>query len=460
MDNNNKHIDDIIREKFAAFAPTPPPHVWAGIEKGVSAKPVVFFNTSIKFISAATLIILALLSSIYFFTPFFDDTSLNGSTQNISDINTPLITENNNITSADENSSEVTIQEEVITETIVDEPTISETKDHKVIAEVQYSDPVKVNSEELIENRKESTTKIESNNSFAYTDLSLQYETDNSKLSIITLRKSIFICPDIGSNLLSNANISDRNSLPQISVPNPVNEGSNSHWKIGYYLSPELSISDFDSVQILNSYTLSVEPSYTINDHWFFRFGVGLSYVRDRGFANISYITNEYMGSYDDVYEITFDTISGNIVPVYHTKTVEIWDTVQHVSVSDVTNKYLYLQIPALFGYYNKKAGSKIGWYLFGGPAFNLKVGSWIDDPKPDEKDADIIDLQNNLPKRSGSYMQLWLGAGIEYEINRKLSMAFEPGYRYYFKSIYSSPYSPTSSSGFSLRIGLVYKLK
>ena len=95
-----------------------------------------------------------------------------------------------------------------------------------------------------------------------------------------------------------------------------------------------------------------------------------------------------------------------------------------------------------------------------GGPTFNVKIASWIDNPKPEDKDAEIINLHNNLPVRSNSYLQLWIGAGLEYKLNKKMSFTVEPIYKYYFKSIYNDSYISTPSMGITLRVGLVYKIK
>ena len=447
MDNNNNHIDKLIKEKFDAFTPTPPSHIWAGIEKGINAKPATYFSRNKRSIAISTIVLLALITSIILFKPFFIGTSNNELQQSTTKKNIVLSSDN----------KEVTLKPELISNNSNQENSISDT------------DIIKTKNLKVSENQTTKNTILNSNESnFKQTKL-IDESNSNSeivqsnsynKLSIIKLKQSALVQYEINNNIYYSKQQGYTSSTQEGLLTLGTESNSNSHWRISYFITPEISISDFDSVQILNSYTLSIEPTYFISKNWFVRFGAGFSFVRDRGFAQITYLTNDYMGSYDDVYDITFDTISGNITPVYHTKTVEVWDSVRHISVSEVTNKYIYIQIPALFGYYHNRPGSDISWYFMGGPAFNLRIGGWIDDPKPDAKDADIIDLQNNLPVRSNNYFQLWLGAGIEYKVNKKLSIAIEPNYRYYFKSIYSDPYNTTSSSGVSLRVGLVYKIK
>ncbi len=450
MSKSDKHIDNIIREKFEHFTPSPPEHIWAGIESGLNLTPVIPFYKNKRFITASVIVLLALLISMVLISPMSFKANDSSSVQSFST--------NESVASvSDEN-------EETVINTVVDEVPEAgnaEVQNVIVVAESKSSDVQSADYEagDNIVDEKQLVVDSQDEPQLDYKQSFNQISTTKN-IDFIKLKKSVFVCPQVYNKKYYPETYSYVPSPIDGVVLQPEKNTIGSRWKVGYYLSPELSLSNFDSVQILNSYTLSVEPSYFISEHWFVRFGAGLSYVSDRGFAKINYVTNDYMGSYDDVYDVTFDTTGGTVIPIYHTKTVEVWDSVHHISVSDVTNKYIYLQIPALFGYHSKIIGSNISWYVMGGPAFNIKVSSWIDNPKPDAEDADIISLQNNLPIRSNNYFQLWLGAGIEYQVNKKLSLAIEPGYRYYFNSIYSNSYPATSLSSVNLRVGLVYLIK
>ncbi len=452
MTNSNKHIDKIFKGKFNDYAPVPPEHVWKNIEQNLNSQSSGFSNIKTKTVIAILLVLMLLVASYFLINPL-SFTSI--STNKVQKI---FVDENYIPSTKKETSTKAKNESHTLTEnTIADKlSSIQAIREHQMITnekkttnEIVLSKPVnkyssKVNLTESSSSDNKSTKQVNLLN----------------KLSVIKL-KQIFtvnyhegyecIAPKYNRNNLLNSNTESEKVKY-----NPVN----SHWKIGYYLSPELSISNFDSVEILNTYSLNVEPTYFVGENWFLRFGAGVSYVSDRGFAKINFITNDYIGSYNDVYDVTFDTASGTVTPIYHTKSVEVWDSIHHVSVSDVTNKYIYIQIPALFGYYFNKAGSKIGWYFVGGPVFNFKVYSHIDNPTPDAVDADIISLQNNLPQRAGNYIQLWLGVGVEYHVNKKLSIAVEPQYRHYFKSIYNAEYKSTSISTISVRVGLVYSIK
>lgn len=441
MDNNNIHIDKLIKEKIEQFSPAPPDHIWAGIEKGIRVDKSNQFFRRRWFIAAAIIVLFGLIATLLFIEPISFGTSDSVTEKAVNNETDNSSTQSNLEYSLDNEKDNIKISEDIEDTEIEKSP----------ISEVHISGISNTNAEiksEIVQKRK----------SIKITEQHNQYEI--SSIDIIETRRSSYLYDGVNSEDYQPENRETEFPPPEELSIEPSNDLSYQRWKTSYYITPELSISHFDSVEILNSYSLNIEPTYFLNENWFLRFGGGLSFVRDRGFARIKYITTEYMGSYNDVYDITFDTVQGNVTPVYHTKSVEVWDSVPHVSVSGVTNKYLYLQVPTLFGYQYSKPGSMISWYFMGGPAVNVKVGSWIDNPKPEDENSDIVDLQNNLPVRSDIYFQLWFGAGLEYEINNKISVAIEPGYRYYFKSIYNNPYNHTSSSGFTLRVGLVYLMK
>lgn len=463
MDINNVNIDNLLRDKFESFTPAPPSHVWGSIEKSIDSKPAMFFMNRKQITIAAILLLLALIGSFIVFDPFSNSSTGNNIT-NTQIINETIIAPEsetleinssaaNNISSVKDTDNSTSVNE---TNNKILINASNTNNDQIIVTELNDESNVKSDVEEVVQLLVLPSTITPNKSTYS------NYQTDVTAYYIgaINSRNNYSIIVDD----ISDYNPENRSIDPvpsnydnEIKIPSI---SKNSMWKIGYYVSPELTISNIDSVEILNSYSINVEPTYFFNDHWFIRSGLGLTFTRDRGYARIKYIANELMGSYDDVYDITFDTLSGNIIPTYHTKTVEVWDTVRHVSVSSITNSYLYLQVPLLFGYSSKSSRSPFSWYFLGGPAFYFKTSSWIETPEPENENADIIELKNNLPVRSNNYFQLWLGAGLEYEINNKLSVAAEPSYRHYLSNIYSNADVKGPSSGFVFRVGLVYKLK
>jgi hypothetical protein len=459
LDNNNLHIDDLIKDKFESFAPLPPEHIWEEIENGIKLKPNTFYLWNKRTLAIAAIILLASIStSVLIFKPVFW-----GSQEGVQVV---ISDESSNETSSFENTESIIDKREPVNDKpsshTVTNITAEEQSNSITTEEIEIENIEQPDIKHIITGKESELKSQKPEGDVINQDITISENSNNRgafALNNLKFRNTSFIGFNTNPEAYSPRNRNDFREIPEFIIDEPAKK-SNSSWKLSYYLSPELTVSNIDSVEILNSFNLNIEPSWYFNDHWFIRSGMGVSYVRDRGFAKINYITKEYMGSYDDVYDITFDTISGNVVPTYHTKTVEVWDSIRHVSISGITNKYLYMQIPLLLGYYSGNRNSLVNWYVLGGPAINFKISEWIEDPKPAEKDADIIDLENKLPLRANNYYQIWFGAGLEYKVNKKICIGFEPSYRYYLNNIYENTNANGPSSGFSLRVGLVYMMK
>ncbi len=443
MENQRTNIENTLREKFEAFAPSPPEHIWEGIAAGIGAQAKPLISTNVwKGIGIAASILLLLGLGFWWFMP------------------------------KDESSEIVEITEETIT------------TDEKIVADESLTDANVVDETEAAEEQSETVVIVKENETAVQSE-PIDEETTAHAPVLITVAdkpvtttaeqtdpvkpaytKSQDMAPSIYTIASYDSEIN--NELPQVdmkqTVPPPTmitgtkTKPKISGWTQGFYFTPEVMLNDFDSVTILPAYSLNYEPTYHFNNHFFIRFGAGLQYARDRGFAKIDYTTEEVVGTYEDVYDITFDSIDGNLVATYHTKTTEVWDIVRHIYVSEITNKYLYLQVPVLLGYHKK--ATKLNWFFYGGPAINMMLSKWIEEPAKGIEEDNLINLDNKLPVRSSYYMQLWFGAGIEYKFSKKVALALEPNYRYYFNQVYKDDAYKRGLSSFGLRVGIVYMVK
>jgi len=447
--DHNDHIDRIIREKFDSFEPTPPPRVWQGVLSGMETRQRAKANR-IRTASVLAAAFFLILLTWFFLIP--EKTTIFELKDTV---------ENTSIEAEEKPAHEPTTSNDLIAKE--SQPSVNQKQD--------VIQPDKTNGQSLLKN------EIAVGNSPAAFE-----EPDN---------------PDpIGNDTENQVNDSEHRVLFGISYLNfrGLNQVNQTMYEPFFYsfrqfqnvekegdknlgrvknaltiksrkwssfvgVSPEFVTTTFDSVTLLNTYSINYEPIFHLNKQFFLRFGFGVSYARDRGFAKLDFISNDLMGTYNDVYDVTFDSINGQVVPTYYTKTVEVWDSIRHLVISEVTNRYIYVQVPVLLGYFHQGNHSSFNWYLYGGPAMNIQVGKFIDKPHPAEKDVEIINLQNKLPVRNNTYFQLWLGAGIEYKLSNQFSMAIEPGYRYYIHSIYNKPGYNKPLSAFTLRLGAIIRL-
>lgn len=467
MDKIQAHNDALFRQKFENFVPTPPEHVWAGIESGI-VRPS-FFALYWKGIVAATVIIALLIGGILYFSDIRSTTpAQNELTDSVS---------NELKSSGDDNIIEDSAigQQGYQNTTQINEPskTIIETEPEN--SSLKGDDGQKPENHNLaaktINNKEQSTgtsTTLNAENKQLVAHLTndvpvngaaRNYQAIDPLKSYSINNKLIsahYFSTISGSSLLQGIG-QDASGGP---FTESISEESerNSKWSIGLYFAPEWLLNNFDSVELMPNYAISIEPTFFINNHLFLRFGAGINYARDRGYVQLDYLSNDLMGSYDYVYDVTFDSIDGEVVPTYHTKTMEVWDTIRHLEINSITNNYLYLQTPVLFGYYNSKPHLK--WYIYGGPSFNTMISKKFEQPLDGITPIEVIELQNELPERSQFYVQLWIGAGVEFKIGKQLGLSLEPSYRYYFNNVFKeSSFKNVSLSGLSLKGGLVYTI-
>ena len=466
MNKPNQHINDLLRQRFENFEPIPPEHIWENIEKSMDTKPG-FFSGNRKYFTSV-LFLFALIPIIYFsfnsnYIPLFSTGSnhlkINNAKSNIIadvsiiTVNEDFIEHNTNINNTE--SSTVSFEKKIINpkETTITDETHKTNNTELIISETRTLDDskYKVAQEEITNPTQQN--KTENFDVLKIFELKESFSKPTNNLTIHSLNNlnlRVICSNNYGQTYSKNFN----DVFKGVSKDKKNNNG---HWENTIYISPEFSLTNLDSVTILNSYSIGVEPSRYFNENVFLRFGLNFSFSGDKGFAKIDYRSNELMGTYEDVYNVTFDTLGGNVTPIYHTKTVEVWDSIQQIGVSEVTNKYLFAQIPVLLGYKNKIG--KLNWYVYGGPALGFQIGKWIEKPGIDGKDITILNLDNKLPLRSTINYQLWLGGGIEYKLNKKYSIVIEPSYRYYFKSLYSDSDYKFNTSSFALRIGFNFKI-
>ncbi len=449
MENNEQHINELLKQKFEDFAPQPPARVWEGIAAALDKEVVpVWYKTLWGKVAAAVLIIALIFAGYWLFNK--------GNNQQTS----------------------VAISETVKTHTPeanVNNPVNSNSKAADKPSETQQTKPVTDNNPDNSNSSsaKEAATAYVNTTSRPNNNKSGNPVKQKQKVSVATGNYSVdnTVTEYNKSNIeLLNTLTIDFNSLMPplyVSSNNPVNnpakqkpESSDKRkmgrWALGFYFAPEFIAANYDSLTIQNGYALNVEPVYYFNRHWFIRPGLGVQYSRDKGFVQADYISWDKLGTYNDVIDVTFDTINGNVTPIYHTQKVEVFDSVRHITLSEETNRYLYLNTSLIFGYHNHKR--KLGWSVYAGGGVNFIL--YHKQELPVDHDVTYISLDYNLTKRQSPQYHVKFGIGLDYIIGKKWQVTVEPEYRYFVNGINGGDNYNNPLSGMGLRFGFVYMLK
>jgi len=272
-----------------------------------------------------------------------------------------------------------------------------------------------------------------------------------------------FTVTDDSDDYFTEEKITDDNSDPELVQNNIENSGESApiqtsdygrkgNWGAGLFFSPEMifypSSSNFNS----RSYSFDLHAIYSLSG-FILQTGVGVGMSSDNGNYKIDY--NRYLGSYDDVYEVTFDTINGQVIPVYHTESIDVYDSIDYITITPTKRKYTYLNIPLLVGYGYE--GKRFGWSIKTGPSISILIHENVPDISLGDSQDKILGIENELPGRLKTNWQFMLTGGASYKLSNSLNFMLEPVFRYYINSAYEQnntiskrPYS------FGIRAGLV----
>lgn len=202
-------------------------------------------------------------------------------------------------------------------------------------------------------------------------------------------------------------------------------------------------------------HSLQLAFNYKLHSNWYLQTGIGFSLFNDKIPANIKYLSNDSIGSYQDVDSVDFVFNEGKIAPVFYTSTVTVLDSVAHASKIKLHYDYRYFQVPLIIKYYIPKnnwlitanAGAILNFTLRKDHA-NLPVGY---------ENVSIKEMKTENPAEIDFKWKLTGGFGAWYKISSNYYIGVEPCINYYLYSLYDEIPNKRPVS-FGLKFGLLYK--
>ena len=456
--DKNKEFDQLFREKLHGFEAMPPESVWAGIEaSGLNATAT---TSNWRWWAAASVLALVLSASGYLYFTGEDVDTLDelqkisqhdNSAEDIPIINSDFIhTDDAIVIDEEQMETQVELVKQnssdqsnlnVIKEEVLQQEDISRIEDMVFEERDIYEKNDLLVEEELIvveprENspKKVNTIEVQQFNEDTFASQNINESIDNTQA---TQAGKDFFDDDVIEDITAG-HLYDK------------------YWVLGLEFSPEW-ITVPESNSNIESYGIDISAKYFFSK-WFVETGLGIAFSKDDGVYKVDYQDALFKGSYEDVYNVTFDTTGGIITPTYYTKTVNIYDTIEKVSVEEVKNKYVYLNIPLNIGY-STSLGKKFSFYAKTGLNASFKIYENIPTPEVSGENVSIIRLTPLYYQRTDWNLQVQLNLGINYHISDKLLFGLEPNARYYLKSLVEgneagNPY------GLGVKIGFKYILK
>lgn len=434
MTEENKYLDKLFASKFAGFEAEPPAHVWKNIHTELHGKG----GGSINPVTLASLAALVLISGLLGFSIIKD---IPYATHNSNELYTQVIA------FADVDMSTEAYQEPATSAPEYTPPAQPASSNNSQPSTISIPDPAK---EEAIPAGNTSHSNIHER--YAETTYSSAFY-EEAHLAKLKARRSFSAHASVKPLNTASIVVRDSKYEPRFSDGNKGERkySRKAEWQIGLLFTPEIIIYPEDSIPNQTAYTLEVSTKW-IKNEFFLESGLGVSFSSDDGLYAIDY--EKYLGSYDDVYNVTFDTSNGNVTPIYHTNLTNVYDSISKYKVEQTRNQYTYLQIPLYVGF-NKQV-ERFGWFVKAGPIFSVLVNSKI--PTPDVGNDKIIGIDQEMPSRVNTNWQLAISAGLNYQLSDNISLAIEPTFRYFLNSQYERKYITSPHPyGFGLRTGLLF---
>lgn len=478
MNDKNINIDDLFKDAFENFEVDPPKHVWDNIHKTMHGNGKGGSGKSFPKGGILGISVIFILSSLFFlYTP----DKISSSSEKIalnSDINNieTLLAINSANTKTEQNGH-LQQEQNLISKGFVTALPVSKTSGTEFLDKRGNDDMIAANK--MVINNYDNADIIKQ-------DITSEYnKEDQNEVNNFTENKEDNTAMSDISDLLAMGNDSNINSsikasttIPEedynISAPVEVSEedakavatmaqnsanpgiksdyGKRGDLYFGLYFTPEAIFYPSDNNLTNRSYSLDLNVTYKISNY-LLQSGIGVMSSNDDGQSKVDF--EEYLGSYEDVYDITFDTTSGVPVPTYHTETVNVYDSIQRVSVTPTKNKYTYLQIPVLFGY--GEEFKRFSWFVKGGPSLSIMVNENKSSVNLSNDNYRVVNVDSEIPSRIKTNWQILLSAGVTYKLTNHVSIGVEPLVRFYMKSAYDQKTLKTKHPySFGIRSGII----
>ncbi len=178
--------------------------------------------------------------------------------------------------------------------------------------------------------------------------------------------------------------------------------------------------------------------------------GLGVAFSGDLTKIDYSYRQYELVDTYVYVDSIHIDPITG--VVQYYTTTVNVYDSVDHISEAEIKTRYKYVQIPLMLGYEVIRADR---WMLDvkAGGAFIAQISRKDKNAMPGHGEARIIVNDPFMQYRKKNFFRLTGSARFFWWLDKNLRCFAEQSIHYYPKPFYSGQ-KPVSTG---VRVGVIY---
>ncbi len=316
--------------------------------------------------------------------------------------------------------------------------------------EIELEDVVLVNA-------KTGTSQVvaienQSNDDLVINDKLVVFETADGTLLTNDLKP-------VGSNELDLAPLpaveSDKPLTTPVQPENHVKNSSANKYLLMYY-RPELIWNIIENEKLVHNFGLEWRASI-FNDRYSLGTGVGLSRSKGNYEYAVDYL--EYLGSYQKLDSISFNWDPRNFLmeQTRHTSEQVVFDSAVKTNYARVYRKFTYLQVPLIMQY-DLISREKYSLGLRFTPILSVLLTKKAVDLKYDAGLNQVIQINRITSERVHTNWQLSAGISYRRKLSSNLLLEAEPGFSYYFNSVYEKSNDSSSPFGASIKIAIGIK--
>ncbi|MDZ7743126.1 MAG: hypothetical protein U5Q03_15660 [Bacteroidota bacterium] len=206
-----------------------------------------------------------------------------------------------------------------------------------------------------------------------------------------------------------------------------------------------------------NFYSIDLTASHELSERLSIDLGAGIYHEKDNGRYRFNYQTYDSVGYYMNVTSFYYDPQQDTVI--LNMKSESVYDSVEHISVSNTANTYSYFQLPLGFTY-RLFDFSRFSFSFRSGAIFMLLMSKDIPEANLSMSDAQLIDVSDETPIRMNTAWKYYTSLQISYQMSNNLFLTLEPVYQQYFGKLYRKETFSGAKHPYSIgfRTGVMFK--
>lgn len=243
----------------------------------------------------------------------------------------------------------------------------------------------------------------------------------------------------------------------QMAKPQEIRHKSHGKRKahLGFYYMPELLVKVIDNEKLVHNLGLFYQQDL-FDGRYVAGLGAGVSL--SRGYYQYAADYKSYLGSYQKLDSISFqfDPASFQMESTLHTSEQQVFADSISTTYLRVERRFVYLQLPINLGYnFVRKENYALGIRF--SPILSVLLSGKSVDPAFDAGQNQLIQINRITPERVKTNWQLAARLYFGRRLSQDVWFSLEPGFHYYFNSVYQKSDHTNLPYSFSLKASIIF---